>query len=104
MKTHDFPRFDETVRPTWSFDGAPAGSGLGQRLIEVHDRIRTETGTLLASVEALADGPGTVADAKAALEALSVRQNYPALGGFCTGFCELLTIHHTLEDQKVFPG
>jgi hypothetical protein len=40
---------------------------------------------------------------RSALEALSLRQNYPGLGGFCTGYCELLTIHHTLED-RLGPG
>jgi hypothetical protein len=98
------PRFDENARPSWSFEAVPSGSGLGQRLIEVHNRIRHETEALLGSVAEVMAGTGTPETARSALQALSVRQNYPALGGFCSGYCELLTIHHTLEDQKVFPG
>lgn len=112
----NLPRFDASARPYWTFDGPSSspgqglgqgqgpGQGLGQRLIEVHDHIREETRKLQAVVGSVIQGREPVDAARSALEALSLRQNYPGLGGFCSGYCELLTLHHTLEDRQVFPG
>jgi hypothetical protein len=108
MKTQwdSLPHFDAAARPSWKFDqpSSSSGQGLGRRLIEVHDHIREETRKLLAVIGDVIEGRELVAAARSALEALSLRQHYPGLGGFCTGYCELLTIHHTLEDRQVFPG
>ncbi len=94
------------ARPSWKWErtSSTPGEGLGQRLIEVHNHIREETAKLLAAVAEVVAGREPAETAQAALKALSLRQNYPGLGGFCTGYCELLTIHHTLEDSRVFPG
>ncbi len=102
----DLPRFDAAARPSWNFDqsSSSSGQGLGQRLIEVHDHIREETRRLRVIIGDVVEGREPVEAARSALEALSLRQNYPGLGGFCSGYCELLTIHHTLEDRQVFPG
>jgi len=101
----DLPHFDAAARPFWKFERPrSAGSGLGKRLVEVHDHIRQETGKLLEAVAGVVGGRVAPEAARSALKALSLRQNYPGLGGFCTGYCELLHIHHTLEDTRVFPG
>ena len=108
MKTpwDTLPRFDAAARPTWKPDqpSSSSGQGLGRRLIEVHDHIREETRKLLAVISDVIEGREPADAARSALEALSLRKNYPGLGGFCSGYCELLTIHHTLEDRQVFPG
>ncbi len=100
------PSLNASERPAWTPDEplSPAGHGLGRRLIEIHDHIREETRKLLAAVAAVADGTEPVDAARSALEALDLRHNFPGLGRFCSGYCELLTIHHTLEDRQVFPG
>ena len=107
MNANDnLPHFNASARPVWKFDGptAAVGSGLGQHLIQVHDQIRAETRKLLVAVNALTQNEDSPESARTALEALSLRQNHPGLGGLCSGFCELLTIHHTMEDHKAFPG
>ena len=100
------PRFDASARPAWTFDKppSPSGQGLGQRLIEVHNQIRRDTQKLLTAVKDVIEGREPADAARSALKALSLRQNYPGLGGFCTGYCELLTVHHTTEDRQVFPA
>jgi hypothetical protein len=103
---HSIPRFDAAARPAWTFTepSSPSGAGLGRRLIEVHDHIRAETRKLAALVADVTAGREPAEAARSTLKELSLRQNYPGLGGFCSGYCELLTIHHTLEDRQVFPG
>jgi hemerythrin-like domain-containing protein len=32
-----------------------------------------------------------------------MRQNYWTLGTFCASYCRLLTTHHTIEDEHMFP-
>ena len=34
---------------------------------------------------------------------MTIRQNHWTLGTFCESYCRVVTQHHTLEDQGVFP-
>jgi hypothetical protein len=77
---------------------------LGDRLIAIHGQIRQQTSTLRQAISDVKTGVGTRQAAQTALESLSIGQKNPGLGSLCTGYCELLTVHHTMEDHRVFPG
>ena len=33
-----------------------------------------------------------------------MRQNYWTLGAFCAQYCRVVSIHHTIEDEHMFPS
>ncbi len=34
---------------------------------------------------------------------MTMRQNYWTLGAFCTAYCRVVSVHHAIEDQQLFP-
>jgi iron-sulfur cluster repair protein YtfE (RIC family) len=79
------------------------GRAQGQHLIQVHRHLRRETAHLLSVIAEAASGGRTAESARAAVAGLTMRQNYRDLGSFCAGFCSLLSMHHMIEDDAVFP-
>ena len=45
-----------------------------------------------------------VGGARQQINAMALRSNRWTVGAHCAGYCYLLTTHHTLEDQAMFPG
>ena len=103
----DLPDFDETLRPTWPGmrnGGEEGGWGAGSQLVQIHEHLRVNARELLAAIDELIAGGTDVDGARAIVHDLSSRQGYSAVGSFCSGFCTLLTMHHSIEDRSVFPG
>ncbi|MFI6950055.1 LLM class flavin-dependent oxidoreductase [Streptomyces sp. NPDC050422] len=100
--------WDEATRPT----GPPAGPGRryprseqepARNLVAAHDQLRTDLDRLGEVVrEVLADtrDPG---DARSEIQKLGLRQNIWTLGAYCASYCRLTTLHHTREDEDLFP-
>ena len=65
---------------------------LRRELAQVHD--------LIAQVRAGALGVG---EARSAINQMTMRQNDWTLGAYCASYCTMVTRHHTLEDDAVFP-
>jgi len=40
---------------------------------------------------------------RSAINQMTLRQNSWTLGAYCASYCRIVTGHHTLEDQAVFP-
>lgn len=77
---------------------APAGN-----LVAAHDQLRADLARLREIVdEVLAEtlDPG---DARSGLQELSLRQNSWTLGAYCASYCRITTVHHTREDEDLFP-
>jgi hypothetical protein len=100
--------WDESTRPTgpapdparrYSADQQAAG----RHLIDVHDHLRTELTQLRDIVEQVAAGTADPAAARSFIRRMTIRQNNWTLGTFCETYCRVVTQHHTLEDQSVFP-
>lgn len=100
--------WDESTRP----EGPPAPSGqtftepahaAGQHLVDVHDHLRSELDRLRSLLDQVRDGALTAAGARSALNEMTLRRNDWTLGAYCAQYCSLLTQHHSLEDQAVFP-
>jgi hypothetical protein len=80
------------------------GWALARELIGVHDHLRGELAQLRDMIEQVAAGnldPGT---ARSEIAKLTMRQNQWTVGAYCQSYCRLVGLHHTLEDQSLFPG
>lgn len=100
--------WDEATRPT----GPPADPGRryprseqepARNLVAAHDQLRADLDQLGEVVrEVLADtrDPG---DARSEIQELSLRQNIWTLGAYCASYCRVTTLHHTREDEDLFP-
>lgn len=102
------PLLDEGSRPRLPKGAAPPVTANGRRsqqtLLGVHEHLRGELRQLQEAAAQVAAGTLDPAAARSLLNALTIRQNYWALGSFCAQYCRVVTIHHTIEDQHLFPG
>ncbi len=100
--------WDESTRPT-----APAapegyaysrrGRAIGAHLAEVHDHLRAELGQIRELLRQVKQGALAVGQAREAINEMTLRQNNWTLGAYCASYCAIVTGHHGLEDQAVFP-
>ncbi|MGW0335790.1 LLM class flavin-dependent oxidoreductase [Streptomyces sp. NPDC003011] len=100
--------WDESTRPV----GPPADPERryprreqepARNLVAAHDQLRADLDRLGEVVrEVLADtlAPG---DARSEIQRLSLRQNSWTLGAYCASYCRITTLHHTREDEDLFP-
>jgi len=80
------------------------GQALARDLVAVHNHLRGELAQLRDMIGQVADGsldPGT---ARSEISKLTMRQNQWTVGAYCESYCRLVGMHHTLEDQALFPG
>ena len=99
--------WDETARPTYAApDDADHGgypqAVVPQHLLDIHDHLRTELGTVRDLVEQVRRGQLTVGAARSVINTMTMRQNNWTLGAYCESYCRIVTGHHTLEDHSVF--
>ncbi|MFE2044703.1 LLM class flavin-dependent oxidoreductase [Streptomyces sp. NPDC059477] len=74
-----------------------------RNLVAAHDQLRADLDRLGGLVrEVLADtlDPG---EARSEIQKLSLRQNIWTLGAHCASYCRVTALHHTREDQDLFP-
>jgi alkanesulfonate monooxygenase SsuD/methylene tetrahydromethanopterin reductase-like flavin-dependent oxidoreductase (luciferase family) len=100
--------WDESERPTGPSPEpgrtyGPRATAVGQHLVDVHDHLRAELQRVLDLVDRVREGVLAVGDARSALNDMALRQNSWTLGGFCQSYCRVVTGHHSLEDEAVFP-
>ncbi len=100
--------WDETQRPAV----APATAGqiygtheqaAGQHLIDVHDHLRSELAQVRDIIDQVTSGRLSAGAARSAINDMTMRQNNWTAGTFCQSYCRVVTTHHTLEDQSMFP-
>lgn len=100
--------WDESTRPTGPSPDSQRTytaheQAAGQHLVDVHDALRSELSQLRDLVEQVAAGQTGVHDARSHIAAMTLRQNNWTLGVYCASYCRVVTGHHGLEDQSVFP-
>lgn len=76
----------------------------GQHLIDVHDMLRSELAQIFDLIEQVAAGTIDVGAARSDINKMTMRQNKWTLGTYCESYCRIVTTHHSLEDQTLFPG
>jgi hemerythrin-like domain-containing protein len=81
----------------------PAAAGDGDHLVAIHDHLRSELAQLRDLVEQVARGIVDVGTARSMISTMTLRQNSWTLGTYCESYCRVVTTHHTIEDQSMFP-
>ena len=99
--------WDETTRPAGPRPPPGArytahGRAIAGHLVEIHDHLRTELTQIRDLIGQVRDG-ASAAQARSAINQMTLRQNSWTLGAYCASYCRIVTGHHTLEDQAVFP-
>ncbi len=99
--------WDESTRPTLAEPAdasyTPHQLATAQHLVEVHDHLRSELDRLRGLVDDVRRGLLTVGEARAGVQAMTLRQNNWTLGAYCQSYCGFVNGHHTLEDTGIFP-
>jgi hypothetical protein len=99
--------WDEAARPAGPEPPSDArytahGRAIAGHLVEIHDHLRTELAQIRDLIGQVRDGAGA-ARVRSAINQMTMRQNSWTLGAYCASYCRIVTGHHTLEDQAVFP-
>ena len=74
-----------------------------QLLVGVHNHLRQELEQLRQVVRDVVQGNSSAAAARSHLNQMAMRQNYWTLGAFCAAYCRVVSTHHAIEDQRMFP-
>jgi hypothetical protein len=100
--------WDEADRPSLPPSPAAAhhsalGRAVGQHLVDVHDHLRGELMQLQDLVNQLRAGAVEASTARDFVNQMTIRQNSWTVGAYCASYCRILTQHHGMEDQAIFP-
>ncbi|MQA34490.1 LLM class flavin-dependent oxidoreductase [Modestobacter roseus] len=100
--------WDESTRPTGpapdpARDYTDAELAQGQHLVAIHDGLRSELAQVQSLVDQVAAGTMDVGTARSHISLMTMRQNKWTLGTYCEAYCRIVTTHHTIEDQSMFP-
>ncbi|MGY1844613.1 LLM class flavin-dependent oxidoreductase [Modestobacter sp. SYSU DS0875] len=100
--------WDESTRPTGPAPDpgrsyTPDELAQGQHLVAIHDGLRAELAQVQSLVDQVAAGTMDVGTARSHISVLTMRQNKWTLGTYCEAYCRIVTTHHTIEDQSMFP-
>ena len=91
------------VEPPPATRPEPVPGGNGQHLIAIHDHLRAELSQIADLVRQVTESRLTPAQARSEINQMTVRQNNWTVGSYCASYCRMLTAHHSIEDQSVFP-
>ncbi|MGR6319444.1 LLM class flavin-dependent oxidoreductase [Micromonospora soli] len=108
VRLTDHQLWDESTRPV--APPAPAGhvytphdQAVGAHLVDVHDHLRQELAQVRDLLGQVRRGVVSAGAARAVLNQMTMRQNNWTLGAYCAAYCTVVTQHHGLEDNSVFP-
>ena len=103
IKPWDESERPEAPPPPPGYRYSQRGRLVSQHLVEVHDALRAELRQLREMVAQVRAGAMDIGQARTALNQLALRQNAWTLGAYCESYCRVVTQHHTIEDQGIFP-
>jgi alkanesulfonate monooxygenase SsuD/methylene tetrahydromethanopterin reductase-like flavin-dependent oxidoreductase (luciferase family) len=75
----------------------------GQHLVDVHEHLRAELARVGDLVEQVVGGAVDAGVARSHIHTMTLRQNNWTVGTYCESYCRVVTVHHSLEDQTLFP-
>jgi hypothetical protein len=79
------------------------GPGDGDHLVAIHDHLRAELAQVRDLVEQVERGHVDAGRARSVISTMTMRQNDWTLGTYCESYCRLVTMHHSIEDQSMYP-
>lgn len=80
-----------------------AGQAGQQTLLAVHAHLRQELAQLQDVIRQVREGRMRAGEARSHLNDMAMRQNYWTLGSFCAAYCRVVSVHHAIEDTRMFP-
>ncbi|GAA1910302.1 hemerythrin domain-containing protein [Nocardioides hwasunensis] len=97
---------DDASRPrvAGSVDLSPRQRAAGDHLRAIHDHFREQLAALTRAVEGFRDGSGGLDVVRAGVHGLAPSLSVQQIAGICGQVCRFLTMHHTIEDQTMFPA
>jgi len=97
---------DETTRPQAPrIDGVtPQQRWHGRRLAMIHEMHLGQLVEVRRVMERVAAGDDDAADLGDAIASIQMTHNYRQFGTLCGYECAVLTAHHTIEDESIFPA
>ncbi|MFI6512490.1 LLM class flavin-dependent oxidoreductase [Streptosporangium sp. NPDC050855] len=109
VRLADVQVWDESTRPTGPAPDpdrtyTPRERAAGRHLVDVHDHLRRELAEVRRLVEQVTDGSMDPGAARSHINTMTMRQNNWTVGTYCESYCRVVTTHHTIEDQSLFPG
>lgn len=101
----DIGFLDDATRPApIRLEGlTPAQRAPGEHLRAVHDHLRENMVTLGRLIERAAGG-ADASEVTAEAARLTMVSNYRRFGNLCGQHCQIVNMHHSIEDEAVFPG
>lgn len=108
VRRSDQQVWDESVRPTGPTPDpdrtyTPHEQATGAHLVQIHDGLRAELAQIHDLIEQVAAGEIDAGTARSHINTMTMRQNRWTLGVYCESYCRIVTTHHTIEDQSLFP-
>jgi hemerythrin-like domain-containing protein len=82
----------------------PAQRAPGEHLKEVHEHLRDNMRTLAVLIERAASGKASAAEVTAEASNLAMVANYRRFGNLCGQHCQIVHMHHGIEDEAIFPA
>ncbi|CAN7274508.1 hemerythrin domain-containing protein [Devosia sp. LjRoot16] len=76
----------------------------GLHLKEVHDHLRDNMKTLAVLIDRAAAGEVGAKTATDEAAGLAMVANYRRFGNLCGQHCNIVNVHHSIEDEAVFPA
>lgn len=81
----------------------PARRASAENLVAAHDQLRADLTRLREIVDEVLAETLAPTVARSGLQELTLRQNSWTLGAYCASYCRITTVHHTREDEDLFP-
>ena len=76
----------------------------GRRLAMIHAMYLRQIAHVRTVMERFEAGANDGKELGAAVTSLEIMENYQVFGNLCGQECQMLTIHHTIEDRELFPA
>lgn len=101
----DIEFLDDSTRPEAPrlADVTPAQKLAGQHLVEIHNHLRENMQVLNQLIGRASRGEVTAAEVAQEAAGLAMVANYRRFGNLCGQYCQFVEMHHTIEDQMIFP-
>ena len=98
--------FDDADRPRAPRHEQARQTAVGRHgqstLVAIHAHLRAEMEQVVQAVRAAQTDARRAADARALINDLSMVVDHRALGSFCGRHCQVVAMHHRIEDQVMF--
>jgi len=76
----------------------------GEHLKQMHNHLRDNMQALAVLIERAASGQASAAEVAAEASGLAMVTNYRRFGNLCGQHCQIVQMHHSIEDEAIFPA